>query len=219
MTYQPVGIKLNSSTITRFLARINDDFRRKAGDSTTKGHLNMRRKTIAEKKLQGTYQPYRDDKKRLDFASANGVDIKPPAFIRQNKIASAEYKNLIPHLLAERILRQTDLSLLANFCMTYAHWRAAVEDVEKQGATILVTSQTRTGSCTKPISNPAVRHEVLYSAALVKIGAKLGLSPLDRDRIPVPENDETGPDDPFQRFLDQGNDDPELDYIFKPQSN
>jgi len=35
----------------------------------------------------------------------------------------------------------------------------------------------------------------------------------------VPENDETGPDDPFQRFLDQGNDDPELDYIFKPQSN
>ena len=206
MQYKAFRSKLNPHEMTR-LSALNQAI--PAPERTLNA---MRRKTIAEKKLQGTYQPYRDDKKRLAFATANSVEIRPPAFIRQNKIASAEYKSLIPHLLAERILRQTDLSLLANFCMTYAHWRAAVEDVEKQGATILVTSQTRTGSCTKPVTNPAVRHEVLYSAALVKIGAKLGLSPLDRDRIPVPEDDDEDSRDPFERFLDN-DDDPELAYL------
>ena len=174
-----------------------------------KGNLKMRRKTIAEKKLQGTYQPYRDDKKRVQFATTNGVEIKIPPFVRKNKTAHAEFKSLIPHLLSERILKQTDVSLLANFCITYAHWRAAVEDVEKQGATIIITSTTRTGKTEKPVSNPAVRHEILYSAALVKIGAKLGLSPLDRDRISVPEAEDDGRD-PFERFLDN-DDDPELD--------
>jgi P27 family predicted phage terminase small subunit len=178
----------------------------------------MRRKTNREKRLQGTYQASRD-RKRLQFATANGVDIKPPAYVRGNKIATAEWNSLIPHLLSERVLKQTDVSILANYCMTYAHWRAAIEDVEKNGATILVTSTTRTGKSERPATNPAVRHAVLFSAALIKIGTKLGLNPLDRGRIETPEaeNDETGPD-PFDDFLSRTEDDPELDYIFNPSN-
>jgi P27 family predicted phage terminase small subunit len=172
----------------------------------------MRRKSTAKKKLQGTFQPYRDNKKCLTFANSNGVDIKPPAYVRANKIAAAEWKSLIPHLLSERVLKQTDISVLANYCMTYAHWRAAIEDVEKNGATILIVSTTRTGKTERPSTNPAVRHEVLYSAALIKIGTKLGLNPLDRSRIETPEEDDER--DPLQKFID-GDDDPELGYIFR----
>lgn len=180
----------------------------------------MRRKTTAEKKLLGTYRPDRDgDRKRVQFATADGVAIKAPPFVRSNKFANAEWKSIIPHLLSERILKQTDISLLANYVMTYAHWRAAVEEVEKQGATIIITSTTRTGKTEKPVINPAVRNEILYSAALVKIGTKLGLNPLDRSRVVVEEADDEGPD-PFERFLEEGNDDPELDYLgFKSSSN
>jgi P27 family predicted phage terminase small subunit len=172
----------------------------------------MKRKTTALKKLQGTYQPYRDSKKRLQFATANG-DIKPPAYIRANKIARAEWKAVAPHLIAEGILKPTDVSLLANYCTLYARWREAALDVETNGQTIIVTSTTRTGRTDKPVPNPSCRLEILYSAALVKVGTKLGLSPLDRGRIEVPdaEDDER---DPFDRFLD-GDDDPELEYLNK----
>jgi phage terminase small subunit len=85
--------------------------------------------------------------------------------------------------------------------------------VEANGQTIIVTSTTRTGRTDKPVPNPSCRLEILYSAALVKVGTKLGLSPLDRGRIEVPdaEDDER---DPFDRFLD-GDDDPELEYLNK----
>jgi len=178
----------------------------------------MRRKSASEKKLMGTYRPDRD-RSSVRFATANGVAIKAPPFVRKNKTANAEWKNVIPHLLSEGILKQTDLGLLANYCTLYARWRAAAEDVEKNGQIVTVTSTTRTGKTEKPIANPAVRNEILYSAALARVGTKFGLNPLDRPRVEAPEaDDETGPD-PFQRFLDEGNDDPELDYIFKPASN
>ncbi len=172
------------------------------------------RKSTAEKKLLGTYRGDRD-KKTVQFKTANGVDIKAPAFVRSNKLANAEWKSIIPHLLSENVLRQTDISLLANYCTTYARWRQAALDVETNGQTILVTSSTRTGSCTKPVINPSVRTEILYSAALVKIGTKLGLNPLDRSRIETPEADDDDGRDPFDKFLDGDDDDPELAYLNK----
>jgi P27 family predicted phage terminase small subunit len=175
----------------------------------------MRRKSASEKKLQGTYQPYRE-KKRLQFETANGVEIKAPAFVRANKLAHAEWKSLIPHLLSENVLRQTDISILANYCLTYSKWRQAALDVETNGQTILVTSSTRTGSCTKPVINPSVRTEILYSAC-VKIGTKLGLNPLDRSRIETPEAEDDGRD-PFEKFLDGDDDDPELAYLELPRN-
>lgn len=178
----------------------------------------MRRKTTAEKRLMGTYRPDRD-KKRLQFETANGTTIKAPAYIRRNKLAHGEWKAVAPLLIAEGILKPTDVSLLASYCVLYSRWREAALDVETNGQTLTVTSTTRTGRTDKPVTNPAVRHEILYSAALVKIGTKLGLNPLDRSRVEVPEADDEGPD-PFERFLEQGNDDPELDYLgFKSSSN
>jgi P27 family predicted phage terminase small subunit len=173
----------------------------------------MRRST-AEKKLLGTYRKDRD-KKRVQFATANGIAIKCPAYVRDSsKIAYAEWKAVVPHLIAEGVLKPTDVSILASYCLLYSRWREAAASVERDGQTILVTSTTRTGKTEKPIVNPAVRNEILYSAALVKIGTKLGLNPLDRSRIEASEADDDGKD-PFEKFLDNDEDDPELDYLYK----
>lgn len=180
----------------------------------------MRRKSTAMKKLQGTYQASRDDKKRLQFETANGAEIKAPAYVRKNKLAYAEWKAVAPHLIAERILKPTDVSLLSSYCVLYSRWREAAADVETNGQTIIVTSTTRTGATHKPVINPSVRSEILYQAAMMKTAVKFGINPLDRPRVEVPEaDDDNDGRDPFDRFLD-GDDDPELDYLgFKQSSN
>ena len=172
----------------------------------------MRRKSTSEKKLQGTYQPYRDSGKRLTFESANGLPIKVPAYIKANRLAHGEWRAICPALIAEGVLKPTDISVLASYCLLYARWREAALDVETNGQTITVTSQTRTGRTDKPATNPAVRHEVLYQAAMMKTAVKLGLNPLDRSRIETPEAEDDGRD-PFDRFLDGDDDDPELAYL------
>jgi P27 family predicted phage terminase small subunit len=177
----------------------------------------MRRKSVAEKKLLGTYRDDRDNRKRVQFATANGLPIRIPAYVRANKLALAEWKAVTPHLIAEGILKPTDVSILGSYCLLFARWRAAALDVETNGQTIMVTSSTRTGSCTKPVSNPSVRHEVLYQAAMMKAAVKLGLNPLDRPRIEVTEDADDDSRDPFEKFLDNDDDDPELAYLELPK--
>lgn len=142
----------------------------------------MRRKSAAEKKAIGTYRPGRD-KETPQFVSADGL--KAPAYVRRNKIAHGEWKAVAPFLEAEGILKQTDISLLASYCILYSRWREAALDVENNGQTLTVTSTTRTGMTQKPITNPAVRNELLYQAGMMKTAIKFGLNPLDRPRVEV----------------------------------
>ena len=163
----------------------------------------MRRKTSEAQRLHGTYQASRD-RNRLEFASANGAEIKVPVYVRQNKLALTEWKTVTPHLIAEQILRPTDVSLLGSYCILYARWREAALDVETNGQTLTVVSTTRTGKTEKPIVNPAVRNEILYQASMMRAAVKFGLNPLDRPRVEAPEADDAGPD-PFERFIEEGN--------------
>ena len=176
----------------------------------------MRRKSSSEKRLMGTYRPDRD-RHRVQFASANSIEIKTPSFVRKNKVAFGEWKAVAPHLIAEGILKPTDISILASYCLLYARWRQAADRIDTEGSVIEVTSTTRTGMTIKPVVSPWLRVEVMTQASMMKTAVKLGLNPLDRSRVEVPEaDDETGPD-PFERFLDQGNDDPDLDYLELPR--
>ena len=142
----------------------------------------MRRKTAAEKLATGTYRPERD-RKTPQFVTGHGVASKPPAYLRTNKLAIEEWKRVTPYLEAEGILKETDVSLLASYCILYARWREATADVERNDQVITVISQTRTGKTERPTANPSVRNEILYQAAMMRAAVKFGLSPLDRPRV------------------------------------
>jgi P27 family predicted phage terminase small subunit len=104
---------------------------------------------------------------------------------------------------------------IASYTILYQRWREAALDVETNGQTLTVTSTTRTGKTEKPIVNPAVKNEILYQAAMMRAAVKFGLNPLDRPRVEAPEAEDEGRPDPFERFLDQGNEDPELAYLYE----
>ncbi|HEY2472474.1 MAG TPA: phage terminase small subunit P27 family [Terracidiphilus sp.] len=140
----------------------------------------MRRKSAAEKKAAGTYRVSRD-RKSPQFVTASGI--KPPGYVRHNKLAHAEWTAVAPFLEAEGILKVVDISLLASYCILYARWREAALDVETYGQTLTVTSTTRTGMTQKPIANPAVRNEIMYAQAAMRAAVKFGLNPLDRPRV------------------------------------
>lgn len=140
----------------------------------------MRRKSVAEKKAKGTYRTGRD-KKTPQFVSADGL--KAPTYVRQNRLAHAEWKAVAPFLEAEGILKQPDISLLASYCILYARWREAAQSVEEHGQVVTVTSVTRTGKTERPAINPSVRAEIVYQAAMMKAAVKFGLNPLDRPRV------------------------------------
>ena len=152
----------------------------------------MRKTTAAQKKAVGTYRASRDKKSPV-FAVATAS--KAPAYVRRNKLAHAEWKAVVPFLEAEGILKVPDLSLLASYCLLYARWRAAVQDVEDKGQIITITSTTRTGMTQKPVINPSVRAEIIYQQAMMKAAVKFGLNPLDRPRVEVSPFDKESSND------------------------
>jgi P27 family predicted phage terminase small subunit len=145
-------------------------------------HTIMRRKSAAEKLATGTYRPERD-RKSPQFVAATGIASKPPTYLKSNKLAMEEWKRVAPYLEAEGILKETDVSLLASYCVLYSRWREAAAEVEKNGQVITITSTTRTGRTEKLAANPSVRNEILYQSAMMRSAVKFGLNPLDRPRV------------------------------------
>lgn len=160
----------------------------------------MRRKSREAKQLQNSYRPDRH-KEPLQFPDATGISLRPPAYLKKNKLALGEWKRVAPYLEAEGILKEPDISLLASYCILYSRFREAAADVEARGQIITVTSTTRTGKTEKPIANPSCRTEILYQAAMLKAAVKYGLPPIDRQRLPAAPDDEDDRD-LLQRFLD-----------------
>jgi P27 family predicted phage terminase small subunit len=142
-----------------------------------------RRKSIEDHKLSGTYRADRHNKTTLAFPSGATA----PRYL--SKAAKAEWKRVAPLLEEAGILQAIDQTLLASYCQMFAHYRASEDDIAKNGLVIIVTSQTRTGSTSKPVQNPAVRNSIQFHRAMVGTAVKFGINPLDRPRITVPPND------------------------------
>ena len=156
------------------------------------------------KKTLGTYRADRD-KQTPEFTPSQGA--KVPTYLRSNRLAASEWRRVVTELESAGVLKEIDWALLGNYCVIYSRWREAGADVEKNGQIIWIESKTRTGMTRKPIPNPAVRNEINYSSALLKIATKFGISPLDRPRVETTTFDD---DDPLQRFLNDTGDDDQI---------
>lgn|GEM_PF-2599374 len=146
----------------------------------------MRRKSVSEHKLSGTYRPDRHDRKTPAFTPGATC----PRYL--SKVAKDEWNRVAPLLEEQGILVNIDQSLLASYCQTFAHWRASEDDIAKNGLVILVESQTRTGRTSKPVQNPAVRNSLQFLKAMTTIAVKFGINPLDRPRIELPPEEPEG---------------------------
>ena|ERR1022692_4558494 len=162
----------------------------------------MKRKSLQEHKIQGTYRPERHGLNVRTSLTGALTSITAPKFL--SKVARQEWNRVCPLLAEQGILADIDQSLLASYCQMYAHWRSSEDDIAKNGLVITVESQTRTGRTSKPVQNPAVRNSIQFHRSMVQTAVKFGINPLDRPRIEIP-SDDIDETDPFQAFLDGAN--------------
>jgi P27 family predicted phage terminase small subunit len=140
-------------------------------------------------RLAGSFRADRHAKSGLNFPPATGT---APRWL--SKAAKAEWRRVAPLLLEQSALLETDLAILGAYCSNFAGFLECKALVEQQGPVLTVEAQTRTGKSSKPIRNPAVQLMFDYQRAMLTAAAKLGFSPLDRERIEGSEQ----PDDGYQ---------------------
>jgi P27 family predicted phage terminase small subunit len=151
-----------------------------------------RKKSTQFHQLAGTFRADRHAKGSLQFPAASGT---APRWL--SKVAKAEWRRVAPLLMDQGLLLETDTAILAAYCIAFAGYLECVRQIQEQGQTIIVESQTRTGRTSKPVKNPAVALMFEYQRAMLAAAAKLGFSPYDRERIEGSDSLDD-PEDPLQ---------------------
>jgi P27 family predicted phage terminase small subunit len=127
----------------------------------------------------------------------------PPPYLRGH--AHAEWVRVAEELHRLGLLTSLDLNVLGAYCHTFAVFRTAVEELDRQNLALLIERKHGNGG-SSTISNPLVSVAAQAGRDLVRLGAELGLSPAARTRINTAEPD---PPSKFQGLLG-GDGDPPL---------
>ncbi len=134
------------------------------------------------KKAKGTLRPSREVEQEPEFASSDSY----PAPEHLDGLALLTWEKLEPILTKARVLKNSDLVALEQYCVTYANFCKAQTEVDHYG--ILMCSDK--GEYKK---NPAVTAVAEASRELRGLSAQLGLDPASRTRINVGKQDSEKP--------------------------
>jgi P27 family predicted phage terminase small subunit len=112
--------------------------------------------------------------------------LKPPTWL--SKSAKREFKRVINFLesQSQEYLTQIDSSILAAYCVNFAAWVEAEQDIAKNGSIIdepIVNRASGNVTGTKKGINPAVRVSQTRQAAMLKAIQALGFDPRSRQAV------------------------------------
>lgn len=102
------------------------------------------------------------------------TDVSPPEWITGP--ASDMWQRVVPLLLKQQVLQMTDLHNVEVFCAAYGVWRAAKDNVAKNGIVV-------EGASGGPVKNPALTAMNEAARQMVTFGSMLGLDPASRQRL------------------------------------
>lgn len=143
------------------------------------GERGPSKQSKATLKLHGTYREDRHGKGDLPPSQPSC-----PSWLSTE--AKAEWKRIVPTLVKLVGVHKIDRSLLATYCETWAEWHRAVTTLAKEGE--FYEAKTKSGLI--KMKHPLVGIRQAARADLVKIGAKLGLSPSARTGLNIGSPDE-----------------------------
>ena len=101
---------------------------------------------------------------------------EPPEFL--SAYATEEWHRTAPELHRLRMLTVADVMTFAAYCQSYAHWRAAEEELAQSGGELVVEDRDGT-----PRQNPLVRAARSACAEMMRHAVQFGLTPAARSRI------------------------------------
>lgn len=103
------------------------------------------------------------------------IDVEPSKWLEP--LAVEMWKTIVPLLCANDLLTQVDMHNVEAFCMAYARWRQAQDEINNYG---VVVPHPETGVLQK---NPAVTVVNEMARQMVTFGSLLGLDPSSRARL------------------------------------
>jgi len=115
-------------------------------------------------------------RKLLDVVALPSTKPDCPAFL--NAVAKAMWRKLVKWLEAAGSLQRSDANVMAMYCSAWADWVEANAELAAAGKVV----KSKTGV---PMHNPWRSVERDAKRELTKLGAKLGLSPIDRKQLGV----------------------------------
>lgn len=128
------------------------------------------------------------------------LGLKPPKWLKDDKIAKAEFIRVTQETAKIDLLDNLDLSILAIYCKAYSGYVAATEMIKQNGMTAL----RRTAHGHHEVLSPYVVAQDKYAKQIMLCSSKLGLATTDRLKLIVPtkEDDKTNK---FLKYLDGAN--------------
>jgi P27 family predicted phage terminase small subunit len=99
---------------------------------------------------------------------------EPPAWLHD--YAKQEWWRVAPELHVLGLLASVDTACLAAYCMSYAMWRQAAEQLADES----LLAETRAG---QPCRNPLIKIIADAAADMVRYAGEFGLTPIARDRL------------------------------------
>lgn len=113
---------------------------------------------------------------------------RPPSWLPSE--AKDEWKRVVPSLIKRRILTETDLGTVENYCLAVGTVRRSQATISAEGDTV----ETNTGTKRHPA------FQTLFQAMteMRRLAAELGLTPASRNKASKkPPEGEEGYDDPY----------------------
>lgn len=112
------------------------------------------------------------NKAEPDFGAVTNIDA--PEWLSNH--ARVMWVRVVPLLCQQGVLQMTDLHNVEIFCQAYGNWRAANEDVARNGIVVA-------GAQGGPTKNPALTAISEATRQMATFGAMLGLDPSSRARL------------------------------------
>lgn len=109
-----------------------------------------------------------------EFSEVTNIDV--PDYMIGLEYAPIIWKEIVPELLKNKILRITDMHNVEGFCLAYQNWRKAQIEVATHGIVVA-------GSQGGPVKNPALTAMNEASRQMAMFGSLLGLDPSSRNRL------------------------------------
>lgn len=141
------------------------------GIATTPGR-GRKPKPTARKKAAGNPGRRELNENEPDFGLVTNIDA--PEWI--SGPAREMWERVTAPLCKQKVLQVTDIHNVEAFCMAYGTWRAAADDVKKNGVVV-------SGATGGPIKNPALSALNEAAKQMVTFGSMLGLDPASRQRL------------------------------------
>jgi P27 family predicted phage terminase small subunit len=142
-------------------------------------------------------------KKEIENRRKNENAIKPkddntgcPSWIK-DKLAKSEYRRISQALKELNLLTNLDVNTLGSYCIAYANYLKATEQLQDQPLLIEMTNKS---GYTNVVENPLIRIQLKYSDEMKKHASEMGLTINSRLKLVVPKQDDT-PKNKYEEFM------------------